>query len=155
MKIDRGVEPTGSPTLKASLDAGHVVTLPEVTRRVPTMTCRRTDDRIFEIVDRNVDDIVLVTDEAMRRGVRTGCGSRSASPPISPARPRLPRSARSRATSAVPGTSARWSAAPAPRGRSEALPQSRVTAIASISIRRSSKAKPVTRTAVTAGPGVP
>jgi threonine dehydratase len=60
-----GVEPTGSPTLKASVDAGHTVTLAEVTSRVPTMSCRRTDDRIFEIVNRNVDDIVLVTDEAM------------------------------------------------------------------------------------------
>ncbi len=60
-----GVEPTGSPTLKASVDAGYTVTLAEVTSRVPTMSCRRTDDRIFEIVNKNVDDIVLVTDEAM------------------------------------------------------------------------------------------
>lgn len=60
-----GVEPTGSPTLKASIDAGHTVTLAEVTSRVPTMSCRRTDDRIFEIVNKNVDDVVLVTDEAM------------------------------------------------------------------------------------------
>jgi threonine dehydratase len=60
-----GVEPTGSPTLKASIEAGHVVTLPEVTSKVPTMACQRTDERLFEIVDRNVDEIVLVTDEAM------------------------------------------------------------------------------------------
>ncbi|HEX9905285.1 MAG TPA: threonine/serine dehydratase [Propylenella sp.] len=60
-----GVEPVGSPTLKASLDAGRVVTLPEITTRVPTMACRRTDERIFEIVRRSVDDIVLVSDAAM------------------------------------------------------------------------------------------
>jgi threonine dehydratase len=65
-----GVEPTGSPTLKASLDAGHVVTLPKVTSRVPTMSCRRTDERIFDIVRANVDDIVLVTDEEMEEASR-------------------------------------------------------------------------------------
>lgn len=61
------VEPVGSPTIKASLDAGRVVTLPEITSRVPTMSCRRTDERIFEIARKNVADIVLVSDESMLR----------------------------------------------------------------------------------------
>jgi threonine dehydratase len=65
-----GVEPTGSPTLKASLDAGRVVALPEITSRVPTMSCRQTDQRIFEIVSRSVDDIVLVTDDEMAEASR-------------------------------------------------------------------------------------
>lgn len=65
-----GIEPTGSPTLKASLDAGHVVTLAEVTSRVPTMTCRRTDERIFETVRATVDDILLVSDEEMAEASR-------------------------------------------------------------------------------------
>ncbi|HEY4164024.1 MAG TPA: pyridoxal-phosphate dependent enzyme [Dongiaceae bacterium] len=60
-----GVEPVGSPTLKASLDKGEVVTLPEVTSKVPTMSARRTDERVFEIVRAKVDDIILVTDEEM------------------------------------------------------------------------------------------
>lgn len=59
------VEPVGSPTIKASLDAGAVVTLPEVTSRVATMSCRRTDERVFEIANRNIDEVVLVSDEAM------------------------------------------------------------------------------------------
>jgi threonine dehydratase len=59
------VEPTGSPTIKASLEAGHVVTLPEITSRVPTMSCRRTDERLFEIARRNIEDVVLVSDNAM------------------------------------------------------------------------------------------
>lgn len=59
------VEPAGSPTLKACLDAGEVVTLSEVTSRVATMSCRRTDERVFEVARRNVDDVVLVSDEAM------------------------------------------------------------------------------------------
>ncbi|MGE0237829.1 MAG: threonine/serine dehydratase [Parvibaculaceae bacterium] len=65
-----GIEPEGSPTLRASLDQGHVVTLDQVTSRVPTMSCRRTDERIFETVRRNVDDIVLVSDEAMAEASR-------------------------------------------------------------------------------------
>lgn len=62
-----GVEPVGSPTLKASLDAGHVVALPEVTSRVATMSCRQTVDAVFDLVQRNVEDIVLVSDEAMQQ----------------------------------------------------------------------------------------
>jgi threonine dehydratase len=65
-----GVEPTGSPTLKASLEAGHVITLSELTSRVATMSCRRTDERIFDIIRRTVDDIVLVSDEAMAEASR-------------------------------------------------------------------------------------
>lgn len=60
-----GIEPEGSPTLKASLDAGHVVRLPEVTSRVATMSCAETDPAVFELVRDHVDDIVLVSDEAM------------------------------------------------------------------------------------------
>ena len=65
-----GIEPTGSPTLKASLDAGHVVTLSAVTSRVPTMSCRRTEEPIFDIVRRNVDEIVLVGDDDMEAASR-------------------------------------------------------------------------------------
>ncbi|RLP28121.1 threonine/serine dehydratase [Mesorhizobium sp. YM1C-6-2] len=59
------VEPTGSPTMKASLDAGEVVTLPKVTSRVATMSCRRTDERVFELARRNIAEVVLVSDDAM------------------------------------------------------------------------------------------
>jgi threonine dehydratase len=62
-----GVEPVGSPTLKASIDAGHCVTLADITTRVPTMACRRTDPRILEIVSRRVDDVVLVDDDEMQK----------------------------------------------------------------------------------------
>ena len=65
-----GVEPVGSPTLKACLDAGRLVALPEVTSKVPTMTCRMTDERIYETVRDTVDDIVLVTAEAMLEASR-------------------------------------------------------------------------------------
>ncbi|WP_216671048.1 threonine/serine dehydratase [Mangrovicoccus sp. HB161399] len=65
-----GVEPAGCPTLQASLAAGHVVTLDSVTTQVATMSCGRTDERIFEIVSRNVDEVVLVEDEDMAAAAR-------------------------------------------------------------------------------------
>jgi len=65
-----GIEPTGSPTLKASFEAGEVVTLSEVTTCVPTMACRRTDERIFELVRDAVHEVVLVTDDEMRDAAR-------------------------------------------------------------------------------------
>ncbi len=58
-----GVEPVGSPTLKACLDAGRVITLPEVTTGVATLACARTEEAVFETVRDVVDDIVLVDDE--------------------------------------------------------------------------------------------
>lgn len=65
-----GVEPTGSPTLKASLDAGRRVKLASITTKVPTMACRETDERIFDIVRETVSDILLVSDEAMEEASR-------------------------------------------------------------------------------------
>ncbi len=65
-----GVEPTGSPTLKACLDAGRLVALDAVTSKVATLSCRKTDARIFEMVRRNVDDIVLVSDAEMLEAAR-------------------------------------------------------------------------------------
>lgn len=62
-----GVEPTGSPTLKRSIDAGRVVTLPEITTKIATMACRRTDEAVFQTVRKVVDDIVLIEDADMRR----------------------------------------------------------------------------------------
>lgn len=65
-----GVEPFGSPTLHASMAAGAVVTLPEITSAIPTMSCRRTDDRLFAQIQQVVDDIVLINDEHMAEAAR-------------------------------------------------------------------------------------
>lgn len=62
-----GVEPVGSPTLHASFAAGHVVRLPQVTTRVATMACGRTDESIYDIARQHVDDIVLIEDAEMQR----------------------------------------------------------------------------------------
>jgi len=65
-----GIEPVGSPTLKACLDAGKLVALPHVTTKVPTMACRQTDQKIFETVRANIEHIILVSDEQMEQASR-------------------------------------------------------------------------------------
>ncbi len=62
-----GVEPVGSPTLHGSLAAGRVVALPAVTSAVPTMSCLRTDDRLFEQARKVIDEVVLIEDDDMKR----------------------------------------------------------------------------------------
>lgn len=61
-----GVEPVGSPTLYNSLAAGRVVALDAITTAVPTMACKRTDDALFELSRRVIDEIVLVEDAEMK-----------------------------------------------------------------------------------------
>ena len=65
-----GIEPVGSPTLKACLDAGRLVGLDEITTRVPTMACRQTTQEIFDMVRGSVDEIILVDDDAMLEAAR-------------------------------------------------------------------------------------
>ncbi|MFY8154361.1 MAG: threonine ammonia-lyase [Hyphomicrobiales bacterium] len=65
-----GIEPAGSPTLHACLQAGRLVALDRLETRVATMSCRQTDQAIFEIVRNTVDDIILVSDEDMERAAR-------------------------------------------------------------------------------------
>lgn len=65
-----GIEPVGAPTLHASLAAGHVVRLPEITTKVATMAAGRTEEPIFEVVRKSVDDVVLITDQAMEDASR-------------------------------------------------------------------------------------
>lgn len=65
-----GVEPVGAPTLQACVAAGQVVSLAEVTTRVATMACGRTEQANFDIVRRTVDEIVLVEDANMLDAAR-------------------------------------------------------------------------------------
>jgi threonine dehydratase len=65
-----GIEPVGAPTLYDSLAAGRVVTLEKVTTCVPTMAAGRTDERVFEIVRRHVETVVLLTDDEMKEAAR-------------------------------------------------------------------------------------
>jgi threonine dehydratase len=65
-----GVEPTGAPTLHASLAAGEVVTLPAVTTKVPTLAAKRTEEANFALIRRHVGQVVLVEDEDLAHASR-------------------------------------------------------------------------------------
>jgi threonine dehydratase len=65
-----GIEPVGAPTLFESVKAGRVVELSGITTCVPTLAALKTEPINFEIVQRLVEDIVLVTDEEMRAAAR-------------------------------------------------------------------------------------
>lgn len=60
-----GVEPEGAPTLRRSVDAGELVTLERISTRAPTLAPRRSAEINLEIIQRTVDDIVLVSDTEM------------------------------------------------------------------------------------------
>jgi threonine dehydratase len=65
-----GIEPVGAPTLHASVAAGRVVELAEITTRVPTMAARKTEAVNLDIVRRHVEEIVLVSDDEMAAAAR-------------------------------------------------------------------------------------
>jgi threonine dehydratase len=65
-----GVEPVGAPTLKQSLNAGRLVTLPAIETEAGTLAPRRSAEINLEIIARHVDEIVLVSDEEMRAAAR-------------------------------------------------------------------------------------
>ncbi len=65
-----GVEPTGAPTLTESVKAGRVVELREITTCVPTLAALKTEQVNLDIVQRYVDEIVLVGDEEIREAAR-------------------------------------------------------------------------------------
>ena len=65
-----GVEPTGAPTLLHSLEVGRPAVLDRIDTAAGTLAPRTTDALNFGIVQRHVERIVLVTDDAMRRAAQ-------------------------------------------------------------------------------------
>jgi len=63
-----GVEPTGAPTLRPSIDAGRLVTPDEITTVGGSLAPRRSIN--YELIAAHVDRLVLVTDEEMRAAAR-------------------------------------------------------------------------------------
>lgn len=63
-----GVEPVGAPTLTNSLRQGALVTLDAVDTDANTLAPRRSAEINLAIVEKYVDDIVLVSDGDMRAG---------------------------------------------------------------------------------------
>lgn len=65
-----GVEPTGAPTLYESVRAGKVIELAAITTQAGTLAPRRSADINVAIVQSQVDEIVLVSDDEMRAAAR-------------------------------------------------------------------------------------
>ncbi len=60
-----GVEPAGAACMRASLDAGKVVTLPEVNTIADGTAVRTPGEQIFPYIQENLDGILTVSDEEL------------------------------------------------------------------------------------------
>ncbi len=60
-----GVEPTGAASMKASIDAGHVVTLPKVDTIADGVAVKTPGDLVFPYIQENVDDILTIDDSEL------------------------------------------------------------------------------------------
>ena len=60
-----GVEPSGAASMKASLDAGHVVTLDQVETIADGVAVKTPGDQIFPYIQKNIDDIITIPDDEL------------------------------------------------------------------------------------------
>ncbi len=60
-----GVEPTGAASMKASLDAGHVVTLDKVETIADGVAVKTPGDQIFPYIQQNIDDLIPIDDDEL------------------------------------------------------------------------------------------
>ena len=60
-----GVEPEGAACLKASMEAGHVVTLPKVTTIADGTAVKTPGDKVFPYLQQNLDDIITIPDDEL------------------------------------------------------------------------------------------
>jgi threonine dehydratase len=65
-----GVEPEGAPGVRRALDAGRVVRLDSVTTVADGLAAPFAGERNLEIIRRDVDDVVLVSDDVILDGLR-------------------------------------------------------------------------------------
>ncbi|MGJ7567206.1 threonine ammonia-lyase [Variovorax sp. GB1R11] len=66
-----GVEAAGCPTLHTCRQQGRIVKLENVKTRVPILAARSTEPLNFELIERYVDDIVLVDEEVIEDAARS------------------------------------------------------------------------------------
>ena len=57
-----GVEPTGAASMKARLEAGHIVTLPSATTIADGVAVKTPGDKVFPYIQQNVDRILTIDD---------------------------------------------------------------------------------------------
>ncbi|GAB4028608.1 threonine ammonia-lyase IlvA [Spirosoma koreense] len=55
-----GVEPLGSPSMKVSIDAGHVIALDQIDKFVDGAAVKRPGDTTFEVCRQNLDRVLLI-----------------------------------------------------------------------------------------------
>ncbi|MBR5420037.1 MAG: threonine ammonia-lyase [Lachnospiraceae bacterium] len=60
-----GVEPEGAACMKASLEAGHVVSLPSVDTIADGTAVKTPGEKIFPYIRENLDDVITVRDEEL------------------------------------------------------------------------------------------
>ena len=65
-----GVEPVGAAAMRASLDAGHPVTLPKTATVADGLMPVRPGDFTYDLVSRLADDVVTVEDDEIIEAVR-------------------------------------------------------------------------------------
>jgi len=60
-----GVEPVGAASMKASLDAGHIVSLPSAVTIADGVAVRTPGDLVFPYIQKNVDEIITIDDDEL------------------------------------------------------------------------------------------
>lgn len=60
-----GVEPEGAASMKASLEAGHVVTLPSANTIADGTAVKTPGDKVFPYIRDHVDEIITIPDEEL------------------------------------------------------------------------------------------
>jgi threonine dehydratase len=65
-----GVEPTGAPSTRRSLDEGHAVRLDQVSTIADGLAAPMMGELPYEMVKKYVDDVVLLDDDAIAEGLR-------------------------------------------------------------------------------------
>ena len=60
-----GVEPTGAASMKASLEAGKVTTLPSISTIADGVAVKTPGDKVFPYIQKNVDHIITIDDREL------------------------------------------------------------------------------------------
>ena len=60
-----GVEPVGAASMKASLEAGHIVTLDQVDTIADGVAVKTPGDKIFPYIQKNLDGIITIDDDEL------------------------------------------------------------------------------------------
>jgi len=60
-----GVEPVGAASMKASLEAGHVVTLPTIDTIADGVAVKTPGDLVFPYIQKNIDSIITIEDNEL------------------------------------------------------------------------------------------